>query len=47
MKEKNIRELAKRMKLITVEDVNQYTIAQLVYMIANKVNEVLDEVWHF
>ena len=47
MKEKNIRELAKRMKLITVEDVNQYTIAQLVYMIANKVNELLDEVWQF
>lgn len=47
MKEKNIRELAKRMGLITVEDMCQYTIAQLVYMVANKVNELVNEVWRF
>lgn len=47
MKEKNIRELAKRMGLITVEDMCQYTIAQLVVKIANKVNELVDEVWRF
>ena len=47
MKEKNIRELAKRMGLITVEDMCQYTIAQLVVMVANKVNELVDEVWRF
>lgn len=47
MKEKNIRELAKRMGLITVENMCQYTIAQLVYMVANKVNELIDEVGHF
>ena len=47
MKEKNIRELAKRMGLVTVEDMCQYTIAQLVVKIANKVNELVDEVWRF
>lgn len=47
MKEKNIRELAKRMGLITVEDMCQYTIAQLVVKIANKVNELVGEVWRF
>ena len=47
MKEKNIRELAKRMGLITVENMCQYTIAQLVVMVANKVNELVDEVWRF
>lgn len=47
MKEKNIRELAKRMGLITVENMCQYTITQLVVMIANKVNELVDEVWRF
>ena len=47
MKEKNIRELAKRMGLITVEDMCQYPIAQLVVKIANKVNELVDEVWRF
>ena len=47
MKEKNIRELAKRMGLITVEDMCQYTIAQLVVKVANKVNELVDEVWRF
>ena len=47
VKEKNIRELAKRMGLITVENMCQYTIAQLVYMVANKVNELVDEVWRF
>lgn len=47
MKEKNIRELAKRMGLITVEDMCQYTITQLVVKIANKVNELVDEVWRF
>ena len=47
VKEKNIRELAKRMGLITVENMCHYTIAQLVYMVANKVNELVDEVWRF
>lgn len=47
MKEKKIQELAKRMGLITVENMCQYTIAQLVYMVANKVNELIDEVGHF
>lgn len=47
MKEKNIQELAKRMGLITVENMCQYTIAQLVVMVANKVNELVDEVWRF
>ena len=47
MKEKNIRELAKRMGLITVEDMCQYTIAQLVVKVANKVNELVGEVWRF
>ena len=47
MKEKNIRELAKRMGLITVENMCQYTIAQLVVMVANKVNELVSEVWRF
>ena len=47
MKEKNIRELAKRMGLITVENMCQYTIAQLVVMVANKVNELVNEVWRF
>ena len=47
MKEKNIQELAIRMGLITVENMCQYTIAQLVVMVANKVNELVDEVWRF
>ena len=47
MKENDIRQLAMRLKLITVEDVNQYTIAQLVYAIANKVNEVISNVTLF
>ena len=47
MKEKNIRELAKRMGLITVENMCQYTIAELVVMVANKVNALVDEVWRF
>ena len=47
MKEKNIQELAIRMGLITVEDMCQYTIAQLVVKIANKVNELVGEVWRF
>lgn len=47
MKEKNIREIAKRMGLVTVEDMCQYTIAQLVVKIANKVNELVNEVWRF
>lgn len=47
MKEKNIRELAKRMGLITVENMCHYSIAQLVYMVANKVNELVGESWRF
>ena len=47
MKEKNIRELAKHMGLITVENMCQYTIAQLVVMVANKVNELIGEVGRF
>ena len=47
MKEKNIQELAKHMGLVTVEDMCQYTIAQLVVKIANKVNELVGEVWRF
>lgn len=47
MKEKNIQELAIRMGLISVEDMCQHTIAQLVVKIANKVNELVGEVWRF
>ena len=47
MNEKNIQELAIRMGVITVEDMNQYTIVQLVVKIANKVNELVNEVWRF
>ena len=47
MKEKNIHELAIRMGLITVEDMCQYTIAQLVVKIANKVNELINESLRF
>ena len=47
MKEKNIQELAIRMGLISVEDVCKYTISQLVIMVANKVNELISEVWRF
>lgn len=47
MKEKNILELARRMNLISVDDMCQYTIAQLVVKIANKVNELVNEVWRF
>ena len=47
MKENSIRELAKRMGLITVENMCQYTIAQLVVMVANKVNELIDGVGQF
>ena len=47
MKEKNIQELAIRMGLISVEDMCQYTISQLVVKIANKVNELVGEVWRF
>ena len=47
MNENNIQKLALRMKLITVEDMCQYTIAQLVYMLANKVNEMITNVSEF
>ena len=47
MKEKNIQELAIRMGLISVENMCQYTITQLVVMVANKVNELVGEVWRF
>ena len=47
MKEKNIQELAVRMQLVTVEDMCQYTVSQLVVKIANKVNELVNEVWRF
>ena len=47
MKEKNIQELAIRMGLISVDDMCQYTISQLVIMVANKVNELVSEVWRF
>ena len=47
MNENNIQKLALRMKLITVEDMCQYTIAQLVYMLANKVNEMISNVSEF
>lgn len=47
MKEKNIQELAIRMGLISVDDMCQYTISQLVIMVANKVNELVNEVWRF
>ena len=47
MNENNIRTLAMRMKLITVEDMNQFTIAQLVYLIANKINELMTNVDQF
>lgn len=47
MKEKNIQELAIRMGLISVDDMCQYTISHLVIMVANKVNELVGEVWRF
>ena len=47
MKEKNIQELAVRMQLVTVEDMCQYTVTQLVTKIANKVNELVNEVGRF
>lgn len=47
MKEKNILELARRMNLISIDDMCKYTITQLVVMIANKVNELIDEVGGF
>ena len=47
MNENDIRTLAMRMKLITVEDMNQFTIAQLVYLIANKINELMTNVNQF
>ena len=47
MKEKNIKDLAIRMGLISVEHTCQYTITQLVIMVANKVNELVNEVWRF
>ena len=47
MNEYDIRTLAMRMKLITVEDMNQFTIAQLVYLIANKINELMSNVDQF
>ena len=47
MKEKNIQELAVRMGLVTVEDMCQYTVTQLVVKIANKVNEIVNGVWQF
>ena len=47
MKEKNILELARRMNLISVDDMCKYTITQLVVMVANKVNELIDEVGGF
>ena len=47
MNEYDIRTLAMRMKLITVEDMNQFTIAQLVYLIANKINELMTNVNQF
>lgn len=34
----NIYELAKRLEIITVEDVERYTITELIYMICNKLN---------
>ena len=47
MKEKNIRELARRMELVTPETMRKYSITQLVLMIANKVNELIGEVGRF
>ena len=47
IKEKNIQELATRMGLVTVENMCHYTIPQLVYMVANKVNELIGEVDRF
>ena len=47
MNEHDIRTLAMRMKLITVEDMNHFTIAQLVYLIANKINELMTNVDQF
>ena len=47
MKEKNIREMASRMNLVTIDDMCRYSIPQLVVMIANKMNELMDEVGQF
>lgn len=47
MKEKNIREMARRMNLVSIDDMCRYSIPQLVVMIANKLNELFDEVWRF
>lgn len=47
MKEKNIRQVAKRMGLITTDDMCHYTIPQLVVAVANKVNEMVSEIRRF
>ena len=47
MKEKNIREIARRMNLVTIDDMCRYSIPQLVVMIANKMNELIDGVGQF
>ena len=51
MKENNIRELAKRMNLVTIDDMCCYSIPQLTIKIANKVNELINDVigkyYHF
>lgn len=47
MKEKNIREMARRMNLVSIDDMCRYSIPQLVVMIANKMNELMDEVGQF
>ena len=47
MKEKNIREIARRMNLVTIDDMCRYSIPQLVLMIANKMNELIDGVGQF
>lgn len=47
MKEKNIREMARRMNLVSIDDMCRYSIPQLVVMIANKLNELFDEVGQF
>ena len=47
MKEKNIREMARRMNLVSIDDMCRYSIPQLVVMIANKMNELMDEAGQF
>ena len=44
---KKIKRVALSLNLISVEDIQCYTISQLTIMIANKVNELIGDVGRF